>query len=508
MRSAHGDRDAFGAIVARYQALVCSVTWSVCGDLGQSEELAQETFVAAWVSLRSLQDPAKLKPWLCGIARNLAHQAMRRQPQEPTAKAELLDETAPAREASPQETAMGREEAALLWKELERLPETYREPMILYYREEESVRVVADALDLTEDAVRQRLARGRRLLAGQLERVRGDLVRAAKPGESFTQGVLAALPLGTAPAAALIGSMVAKGGAAAKSAGVTGLLNALVGPLLCILLPYLSYRLEMEDAQSPEMRRIVRRFFGILVTGMVLFLATTILLGTVGQPLMRSKPILYIGLFAGMAIAYILFAVGLALWSRQRAKHAARPLREPAFEYRSKLKLLGLPLIHIRIRGGLERGPIKAWIAAGDAAVGIIFAFGGIAIAPVSLGGFAIGLLTWGGFATGLLTFGGFGLGYWSVGGFALGWQAFGGCAIAWLAAMGGTALAHDFAQGAVALAAHANDSAAAAFFHASPFFQNAMAVANSGWLQLANLLWLFPLILWWVVKRRNSRAR
>ena len=122
---------------------------------------------------------------------------------------------------------MGREEAALLWKELERLPEAYRAPMILYYREEESVRSVADALDLTEDAVKQRLARGRRLLAEQLERVRRDLVRAAKPGEAFTQGVLAALPLGNAPAAAMIGSMVAKSGAAAKSAGLLGLAKLL-----------------------------------------------------------------------------------------------------------------------------------------------------------------------------------------------------------------------------------------------------------------------------------------
>jgi DNA-directed RNA polymerase specialized sigma24 family protein len=43
-----GDRDAFGQIVTRYQALICSLTYSATGSLGQSQDLAQETFITAW----------------------------------------------------------------------------------------------------------------------------------------------------------------------------------------------------------------------------------------------------------------------------------------------------------------------------------------------------------------------------------------------------------------------------------------------------------------------------
>src|SRR6202042_191077 len=67
-----------------------------------------------------------------------------------------------------------------------------------------------------------------------------------------------------------------------------------------------------------------------------------------------------------------------------------------AFEYRSRSSLFGLPLVHIRIgdRFDVMRGPVKAWIAIGSShAVGVIFASGGIAVAPVSFGGIAIGLL-------------------------------------------------------------------------------------------------------------------
>ena len=65
-----GDRDAFSHIVSRYQSLICSLAYSATGSLGQSEDLAQETFITAWKRLRHLREPGKLRAWLCGVARN------------------------------------------------------------------------------------------------------------------------------------------------------------------------------------------------------------------------------------------------------------------------------------------------------------------------------------------------------------------------------------------------------------------------------------------------------
>src|SRR5205814_8839954 len=73
-----GDRDAFAAIVQRYQSTICALTYAGCGDLHQSEDLAQETFLAAWKNLRDLKDPALLRAWLRGIARNILHSAQRK----------------------------------------------------------------------------------------------------------------------------------------------------------------------------------------------------------------------------------------------------------------------------------------------------------------------------------------------------------------------------------------------------------------------------------------------
>src|SRR6185503_11474144 len=78
-QSRGGDRDAFGRIVERYQSLICSLAYSACGNLTQSEDLAQETFVTAWQKLGDLREPAKLRAWLCGIVRNLTASSLRRE---------------------------------------------------------------------------------------------------------------------------------------------------------------------------------------------------------------------------------------------------------------------------------------------------------------------------------------------------------------------------------------------------------------------------------------------
>jgi hypothetical protein len=269
----------------------------------------------------------------------------------------------------------------------------------------------------------------------------------------------------------------------------------------------MSYRLEMAAARSPEARQFVRQFFRVLFGVIVLFTTAMLLLMKFGKPLAPSHPTLYAGLWLGMFGVYLVAVLILSRWTRQRQRQATGTplgsLPEPLFEYRSKLSLLGWPLVHIRLRGGLERGPVKAWFAAGDKAIGIIFAFGAIAIAPVSLGGIAIGLLSTGGLALGVASFGGFAAAPWAMGAFVIGVQASGVCAVGWLSAQGVlVAVAHEFAQGGGALATHANDAAAAAFFRNSHFFQNVPVV-----LRYVNwFYWLFFLsvvLRWRVLKKR-----
>ncbi len=238
-----GNRDAFAQIVARYQSLICSLAYSATGSLTQSEDLAQETFLAAWAHLADLREPQKLRPWLCGIARNLVHNALRRQVREPAHTAQSLEiaPESPSLEPSPPEQAISREEQAILWRSLDRIPEIYREPLVLFYREHQSAALVAEALDLTEDAVHQRLSRGRKLLHEQvLAFVEGALER-TKPDKAFTLGVVAALPLVLTTAKAATSAVAIKGGSTVKAASSLALLGAVLTAAVLFLFSLLAF---------------------------------------------------------------------------------------------------------------------------------------------------------------------------------------------------------------------------------------------------------------------------
>ena len=76
--SRRGEREAFGHLVTRYQDLVCAVSYSSTGNWALSEDVAQDTFIAAWRQLGQLREVDRLRAWLCGIARNLARKARKR----------------------------------------------------------------------------------------------------------------------------------------------------------------------------------------------------------------------------------------------------------------------------------------------------------------------------------------------------------------------------------------------------------------------------------------------
>ncbi len=261
-----GNREAFGQIVTRYQTLICSLAYSATGSFSQSQDLAQETFVTAWKRLSELREPGKLRAWLCGILKNRVYKTYRREGQEPSHAAESL-ETAhnlASGELPPSDHAITKEEESILWRSLGRVPEIYREPLILYYREHQSIETVAANLELSEDAVKQRLSRPDpknccRKKSCHLSKARWNAPIRTKP---FTLGVLSALPAMTISAkAVMLGATAAKGSVAAKTAGIMGLFGAILTPLFVIFGNYASYRMSMDEARTDEERHHIKKTF-------------------------------------------------------------------------------------------------------------------------------------------------------------------------------------------------------------------------------------------------------
>jgi RNA polymerase sigma factor (sigma-70 family) len=513
--SRSGDRNSFGRIVGRYQSLVCAITYSSCGNVAQSEDLAQEVFFSAWKQLHGLREPERLKQWLGGIARQAAIQAYRRNRREPTHLAGELPPDASAPEPPPFESAIRQEEEQLLWRALERLPVTYREALVLYYREHRSIEHVACALDLSEENVRQRLSRGRKALQDEVVAMLDGTLSTSAPGGLFTSVVVAALPHLTPVGSVAVGGAAVKGSVTFKTtlAGLTGLAAWTTGSFFALLGMFTQLR----TAQTSGERRRTFSKWAVLWFGCSVYAAGLCSLSFGPPGYWSTHPQARTATIVAAAAIYLL-SVGIFLWRCAAGWVWAEPgnndgvagvvearRSESHHEFISRARWLGLPLLHIRYRlqGNGPIAPAKGWIAIGNVAYGAVFACGGLTVAPISCGILSLGLVSLGGFASGGFAFGFVALGFYGMGGMAVGFLAYGGSALGWMAALGNVAIARDFAQGGAAttLAAHANDVAARHAMAGLFFFRHSQSLL-SVCLALAWMPLLFS--LWW---RRRGRG-
>lgn len=312
-RSLAGEREAFGGIVAKYQSLVCSVAYSVTGDLALSEDLAQETFLAAWQRLSELRDRGKLGAWLCAIVRNIARDAMRRKKRDLTYDAEPLDENiALAKTVHLSERITQVEREAVMWAALEDIPDTYREPLILFYREGQSVRNVAEALELTEDCVKQRLSRGRKMLKVQVAAFVEESLTSTGPNHAFTAAVMAALPalaMSKSAAAATVTAAAGKGAAATLTVATLGIV---LGNLVYMTWGFFGMWTSICNARTLRTRRYMLKVSALSYCSIWGFIG---LQGMNGTLLWRSPLAMYTAIGASW-VAYLIWLFILVTGSK------------------------------------------------------------------------------------------------------------------------------------------------------------------------------------------------
>jgi RNA polymerase sigma factor (sigma-70 family) len=341
-----GDRRSFEEIVHRYRNLICSIAYSGTGDFALSEDLAQNTFLAAWRDLAELREPGNLRAWLSAIVRRMSAGEMRklarRAPSVP-----LLPNAVAVGTVDPVEQLISQEERALVWQTLLQLPETYREPLILFYREEQTVRRVAEDLGLSEEAVKQRLSRGRQLLITRVVAVVEKTLRDSAPSGVFVAGVMAALPA-LAPQAVSAGMIAVggKGSAVAKAALLGGTVSALLAPVLGLLGGWISVWLGVRSARSPQERRLMIHV-GLLVFGYI-FLLNVFLAIAYALSYMVSMAVTWIVLCV-LGFLYLGGFVYLAVWAVRRQRQ-------------------------IRVETGTDQSPEEEWTHPSQRAVTAEFA--------------------------------------------------------------------------------------------------------------------------------------
>lgn len=271
-----------------------------------------------------------------------------------------------------------------------------------------------------------------------------------------------------------------------------GLFGAFAGLFMGIWGAWYGYKTNLKSARSPRERTFHQRYGLFWLIVFALYATPVLVAVTVYSDIQQSPRALAFVIAVGTLLLIPTMMASTA-YSRRRIEairiedgtidqpvdvtgfpNWVRRLQIPRV-YESKARLLGIPLVSIQFSGQLTAKnvfrPAFGWIAFGDVAYGILFAFGGITVGGIAIGGGSIGLISLGGMAVGVVSMGGTGVGVWALGGAAFGWLAFGGLAVGWKAAVGGVAVAREFAVGGVTLARHADDEVAKAFVEGSGFF-------------------------------------
>ena len=150
-----GDRAAFGTLYGQFARMVHGVLLAHV-SYADADDLLQDVFLRAMKQIRGLREPAAFGGWLASVARRTAfdhHRRMRLQTALPT---EIPGGQRPDGEAF-QVLAM-----------IQRLPESYRETLVLRLVEGMTGPEIAERTGLTHQSVRVNLCRGMKLLREQL----------------------------------------------------------------------------------------------------------------------------------------------------------------------------------------------------------------------------------------------------------------------------------------------------------------------------------------------------
>lgn len=173
-----GDDAAFEELVRRQGPLLLAVARRILRNEADARDAVQEAFVSAFRALASFEGQARLSTWLHRIAANAALmrlRARRRKPEEPIEDLlpKFLEDGHHAAHPTPwlsAERLIGeREVRDFVRSAIDRLPESYREVLLLRDIEELDTAAVAEVLCITENLVKVRLHRARQALRTLLE---------------------------------------------------------------------------------------------------------------------------------------------------------------------------------------------------------------------------------------------------------------------------------------------------------------------------------------------------
>jgi RNA polymerase sigma-70 factor (ECF subfamily) len=183
-RLQRGDDSAFEAIVRAHSGRLLSVARRFLGNNEDAQDAVQDAFIRAYKAIHTFEARAQLHTWLHRILVNTALMKLRERRRRPT---ESIEDLLPSDSTDGHQAVASRdwsdavlerkETAAIVREAIERLPDQYREVLVLRDIEEKDTAEAAALLGTSSNVVKVRLHRARQALRTLLDRefhVRGE----------------------------------------------------------------------------------------------------------------------------------------------------------------------------------------------------------------------------------------------------------------------------------------------------------------------------------------------
>ncbi|GAB4399509.1 MAG: sigma-70 family RNA polymerase sigma factor [Anaerolineales bacterium] len=176
-----GDDEAFTKLVETYQTPVFNLCYRMLGEPELAEDAAQETFLRAYQHLHRYDQKRPFATWLLSIAAHYCIDRLRRRKfsmfsmdveDEDGNSFEIPDMDAP----NPEREAITGQTNERVHAMLQDLDTTDRAAVIMRYWYDYSEKEIAESLNLTVSAVKSRLHRARKELAGLWVEQEDDLL--------------------------------------------------------------------------------------------------------------------------------------------------------------------------------------------------------------------------------------------------------------------------------------------------------------------------------------------
>jgi len=153
-----GDRNAFNRLVELYRSPIRRFFFNLSGDEELSKDLAQETFIKAWLNIGSFRAAANFSTWLYRIAYNTFYDYVRAKKPVSETDTEILNEHILANMPD-KDFGMDFEQALKILKEDE------RSAMLLFYMEDMTIEKISKIMNCPVGTIKSHLHRGKEKLA-------------------------------------------------------------------------------------------------------------------------------------------------------------------------------------------------------------------------------------------------------------------------------------------------------------------------------------------------------